>query len=922
MLISAALFGPVRPLFAQDSGESMEAVAADRAALLALYEATNGPDWTDNSNWGSDKPLGAWHGVTTDAQGRVTRLSLSRNNLTGILPPELGNLDELTVLALGDNRLTGPIPPALGNLANLVLLVLGDNGLTGLIPPALGNLANLRVTRFAGNAVTGCVPHGLRYLLAAPKYAPDVPAHDFLAADANGDGDIDDAVDLQGLGLPFCMLRELRLSSVTLDPSFAVDTAAYAASVVRSVEETVVMATPYNVGDSVTIRKRGESYASGEAVPLDLGPNPITIEVLPPDATPKQTLTVEVTRRLNDDALTVSPGALSPAFSSTVDLYTVHVASHVDRITIEGMADGGGRVVHRDESGAEITDAGASAAGLQVDLPAVGGKRIHVVMSDADGGAVARTYEVLVIREGTVATDRAALMALHEATAGANQRVGANWGSAEPLDAWSGVDANASGRVTRLALEGKLLSGPLPAELGHLDHLTELSLGGNGLSGPIPAALGNLARLRKLNLSHNRLDGPIPKLSGLSNLTYLNLRGNWLSGPIPAVLGRLANLKNLFLDNNRLNGPIPAALDHLTDLKNLFLDNNQLSGALPNLSGLLKLTYLNLNHNQLSGPIPAVLGRLANLRELALGHNQLSGPIPDLSGLLKLTYLNFGHNQLSGPIPTWLDRYANLRELALGHNQLIGPLPDSLGDLAHLRVTRFAGNAVTGCVPRGLRHLLAASAYTPDVPAHDFIAVDANGDGDTTDVGDTPGLGLPFCLLRELHLSGATLDPLFASSTAAYAAAVAGDIAETVVTATVHDAGDAITIRKGEESYASGEALPLDSGPNPITIEVVPPDGTPTQIVTVAVTRGSTPPPGGVTLTLRKGGGFYVLPGSAFTTAGRLFGGTDVASVWKYNRATRAWDLAYLPVLGRADFAIAPGDILWIVSSRAQTLTP
>ena len=919
LLIGAALFGPAPSLLAQEPGGTAE---TDRAALLALYAATDGPNWRDNANWSSDAPLDTWHGVTTNDHGRVIRLSLSQNSLRGTLPPELGTLDALTVLALGDNALRGPIPAALSNLADLALLILWDNGLTGPIPATLGTLANLRVTRFAGNALTGCVPHGLRYLLAAPQYAPDVPAHDFLAVDVNGDGDIDDAGDLHGLGLPFCMLHELRLSGVTLDPPFAAGRAAYSASVIRSTEETVVTATPHNAGDRVTIRKGEESYASGEAVPLDLGPNPITIEVVPPDATPKQTFTMAVTRRLNDDILLVDPGRLSPAFSSTGDLYTVHVTNQVARITIEGRADGGGRVAYRDESGTAITDADASAAGLQLDLPEVGGRRIHVVMSAVDGGAGARTYEMLAIREGTVETDRTALLALQEAVVGANRRISTNWGSTEPLGTWSGVYTNASGRVTRLALEGRLLAGPLPAELGHLDHLTDLSLGGNELSGPIPAALGNLARLRKLNLSHNRLDGPIPALRSLPDLTYLNLRGNRLSGPIPSSLGRLAHLSNLFLDNNQLSGPIPAALDRLADLRNLFLDNNQLHGPLPALSGLPKLTYLNLGHNRLRGPIPAALGRHASLREVALAGNRLSGPLPDLSGLPKLTYLNLGHNRLRGPIPAALGRHADLRELALAGNQLIGPLPDSLGDLARLRVTRFAGNALTGCVPFGLRHLLAAPANALGVPAHDFIAVDANGDGDSADAGDTPGLGLPFCLLRELHLRDATLDPSFASGRAAYAAAMAADAMETVMTATAHDAGDALTIRKGEESYASGEALPLDPGPNPITIAVVPPDGTPTQIVTVTVTReaGEPPAPGGVTLTLRKGGNFYALPAGAPTTAARLFADTDVASVWKYNRATGAWDLAYLPDLGREDFAIAGGDVLWIVSPRAQTV--
>ena len=40
-----------------------------------------------------------------------------------------------------------------------------------------------------------------------------------------------------------------------------------------------------------------------------------------------------------------------------------------------------------------------------------------------------RTYTVLVIRKGTMATDRAALMALYNSAGGANWTDNTNWGS-------------------------------------------------------------------------------------------------------------------------------------------------------------------------------------------------------------------------------------------------------------------------------------------------------------------------------------------------------------------------------------------------------------------------------------------------------------------------------------------------------------
>ena len=58
----------------------------DLGALIALYHATGGPYWDNIDNWLTDLPLDRWHGVETNAAGRVTGLDLMRNNLTGSIP--------------------------------------------------------------------------------------------------------------------------------------------------------------------------------------------------------------------------------------------------------------------------------------------------------------------------------------------------------------------------------------------------------------------------------------------------------------------------------------------------------------------------------------------------------------------------------------------------------------------------------------------------------------------------------------------------------------------------------------------------------------------------------------------------------------------------------------------------------------------
>jgi hypothetical protein len=112
-------------------------VNTDRAALAALYNATNGSSWLVDTNWLSNGPLGEWHGVSTDADGRVAGLSLLGNQLSGPIPSELGNLANLQALSLDGNQLSGSIPSELGNLANLEWLYLRDNQFSGCVPVKL-----------------------------------------------------------------------------------------------------------------------------------------------------------------------------------------------------------------------------------------------------------------------------------------------------------------------------------------------------------------------------------------------------------------------------------------------------------------------------------------------------------------------------------------------------------------------------------------------------------------------------------------------------------------------------------------------------------------------------------------------------------------------------------------------------------------
>ena len=162
-----------------------------RSALVEIHRTTGGTMWTTRTNWLSSQPIWTWHGVETDAAGRVTGLNLQSNGLSGRIPDALRRLPLLEELRLAGNDLTGPVPAWLSTLAFLRELWLDSNGLTGPIPaelraltrlghlsldrndglagrvPAeLGNLATLWTLRLNHTALTGPLPPTMTNLVS------------------------------------------------------------------------------------------------------------------------------------------------------------------------------------------------------------------------------------------------------------------------------------------------------------------------------------------------------------------------------------------------------------------------------------------------------------------------------------------------------------------------------------------------------------------------------------------------------------------------------------------------------------------------------------------------------------------------------------------------------------------------------------
>ncbi len=674
----------------------------DRSILVELYHATEGGNWQNNTNWLSDEPIGEWHGVTTDDEGRVIRLNLDKHQLSGEIPTGLGSLSNLQQLSLWGNELSGEIPTALGNLSNLQELYLFNNQLAGGIPTQLGNLSNLVWLDLGNNQLGGGIPAQLGNLSSLQFLSLQ---NDQLT------GEI--PKELGNLS----NLQQLYLNHNDLEGSIP-------ASLGRLSDLRYLHLSNNRLTGCVPPRLRDVPNNDFDQLGLPFCP------VSPPEAptidsvmSAMESLTVSWSAPLNDGGSDIT--AYDLRYIETDEDETVDSTwTAVEDVWITG----GGLL--------QYTLAGLT-GGTQYDI------QVRAVNDAGDGSwsdtvtgtpIMATTMASACVTEGAVTdatntgliSDCDALLAARDALAGSGATRSLNWEAGTSISQWYGVvlSDTTPQRVTQLRLHGQSanadrgtaeakLNGTIPPELGHLSELEILYLHRNNLRGEIPGALNSLSKLRLLYLYDNELTSISDELgSGMSSLRRLFAQRNRIDGAIPAGLGDMPRLDWLRLERNRLTGQIPDRLGNLTTLRRLYLHENRhdgsgragLSGGIPStFSGLTNLEYLVVHRNSLSGTIPGDLGSLSNMRWLSLYDNGFNGPIPaELGGLANLERLYLHGNELSGTIPSELGGLESLTNLWLRDNDLSGQIPQSLGELPNLERVRISGNDFTGCIPAGL----------------------------------------------------------------------------------------------------------------------------------------------------------------------------------------------------------------------------
>ena len=453
---------------------------AGREALIAFYNATDGANWHDRTNWLGSERLWFWHGVSTNADGFVTELVLDDNNLSGSLPPELGDLTHLRRLVLDDNELTGPIPPELGTLGELNVLNLNHNGLTGPIPPEFGALSRLDTLLLWDNELSGPIPVELGYL---PSLQTLYLAWNQLSGPVPPElGRLRNLTDMT--------LSRNELTG-TIPPELADLPAIKSLSVSRN---NLTGTIPPELGELATLEGLYlyDNELTGE-IPVSLG-NLRQLEIL----------------RIHDNGLS---GPVPDVFGNLTALRQLRVANNqlsgalprdlgsphgLIRIELEGNRDLTGllprsmldlellRELSYGETGlcAQIDDEFQAWLGT---IPDVDG-------TNCDVGQI----------------ERLTLTSVYDLTDGPSWANRTAWATEARLGDWHGV-ATEGGRVVDLTLPANGLSGPLPGELANLRELTALDLTGNDLSGAFPGAIALLRELAELRVGRNTgLEGALP----------------------------------------------------------------------------------------------------------------------------------------------------------------------------------------------------------------------------------------------------------------------------------------------------------------------------------------------------------------------------------------------------------------------------
>ena len=606
----------------------------DREALAALFEATNGPGWLNNENWLSDQPVDNWYGVRVDGNVPMFGVGVTRYyRASAVNSASAGAPSNVVINEAQAGEFTlSMLRPVVGTVLTATL---GgpDGDVTGMMWP----WAKPKDMASGWNDIDGATP-------AAYTQVEEDEGYYLETVVSHTDG--------RGFGKSAAAVTA-RVVTADGDSLIARYDANGNGMIERSEVITAINDYLFGEGDGVISRsdviRLINLYLFGPSTP----PNP-------PEA-PTGLMAAENGQTRID----LSWSAPSSDGGSAITGYRIEVS--------EDRTDWSDLVVNTGSTATSYSHTGLTA-----------GSTRHYRVSAINSAGTGPPSNLAAARTSTTGTDRAALVALYNATNGPNWTNENNWLTDEPLSAWHGVSTDASGRVTRLELHENGLSGSIPAEMGNLTSLEALILWGNSITDV--SGLSEVVSLRVLSLGYSNIPDISP-VAGLTNLTDLGFSD--MNIPDLSVLSGLSNLEKLRLIAT--NTTDLSLLSGLTNLRELTLSHNSVTDISP-LAELTNLTYLNFWENQIED-IKALSG-LTNLTGVGLGLNNVTD-ISALSGLTKLETLWLNDNNVTDI--SALEGLTSLTELGLGTNSITDV--SALAELTSLMELDLASNNIADIAP-------------------------------------------------------------------------------------------------------------------------------------------------------------------------------------------------------------------------------
>ncbi|XP_031273169.1 MDIS1-interacting receptor like kinase 2-like [Pistacia vera] len=485
---------------------------------------------------------GTLHELSFSIFPNLAYIDLSRNELFGFIPAQIGHLTNLNTLYLSVNKLSGSIPKEIGNLKSLLDLDLSENQLSGYIPPSIGNLSNLSVLYLYTNNLSGTIPMEIGHL----KSLSDLElSHNQL------NGSIPPSIgNLSNLNVLYLYANNL-FGTIPMEIGNLKSLSALKLS-----HNQLNGSIPHSIGNLSNIKYLYLSYNNlFGSIPHEIG-----------------NLLKLITLVLSQNYFT---GSLPSNICRSGSLR--HFGIGENHLL--------GRIPKYLRNCTSL---------IRVRL-----QKNHFIGNISEDFGIYPNLNFIDLSHNKFYGEISS-------TWGKCSQLGTLNISGNNITGSILPEIQNSTELHELDLSSNHLVGEIPMEFGKLTSLNKLILTGNQLFGGIPHEVGLLTELEYLDLSINRLSKSIPgDLGYLSKLHYLNLRNNQFNLEIPFQLGKLFQLSELDLSHNLLKGEIPSQLCNLESLVYLNLSYNKLSGLIPTcFEDMHGLSSIDISYNELEGPIP------------------------------------------------------------------------------------------------------------------------------------------------------------------------------------------------------------------------------------------------------------------------------------------------------------------------------